>query len=144
MKIALAALALWLWAAVPLALGQRTLYFRDVFTTHLPLKAFGAATDVMNGVVHEIANRDPKSPDELRAAEAETLDAMEKAGHKLPPSIAIVGGGLAGARTAVELRAGSRLLLDAASFRVAPGDRVGLVGRNGAGKTTLTKALAGV
>ena len=44
----------------------------------------------------------------------------------------------------VELRAGSRLLLDAVSFRVAPGDRVGLVGRNGAGKTTLTKALAGV
>ena len=28
---------------VPLALGQRTLYFRDVFTTHLPVKAFGAA-----------------------------------------------------------------------------------------------------
>ena len=27
---------------------------------------------------------------------------------------------------------------------MAPGDRVGLVGRNGAGKTTLTKALAGV
>ena len=44
----------------------------------------------------------------------------------------------------VELRAGSRLLLDDATFRVAPGDRVGLVGRNGAGKTTLTKALAGV
>ncbi|HEY0555851.1 MAG TPA: hypothetical protein VGG20_16475 [Thermoanaerobaculia bacterium] len=41
--VALAALALWLWATVPLALGQRTLYFRDVFTTHLPLKAFGAA-----------------------------------------------------------------------------------------------------
>ena len=44
----------------------------------------------------------------------------------------------------VELRAGSRLLLDGATFRVAPGDRVGLVGRNGAGKTTLTKALAGL
>jgi ATPase subunit of ABC transporter with duplicated ATPase domains len=44
----------------------------------------------------------------------------------------------------VELRAGSRLLLEGASFRVAPGDRIGLVGRNGAGKTTLTKALAGV
>ncbi|MCX9191084.1 ABC transporter [Carbonactinospora thermoautotrophica] len=43
----------------------------------------------------------------------------------------------------IELRAGSRILLENASFRVAPGDRVGLVGRNGAGKTTLTRALAG-
>ncbi len=45
--------------------------------------------------------------------------------------------------TGCELRAGSRLLLGEASFRVAPGDRVGLVGRNGAGKTTLTRVLAG-
>jgi len=43
----------------------------------------------------------------------------------------------------IELRAGSRLLLDGASFRVNPGDRIGLVGRNGAGKTTLTRVLAG-
>ena len=43
----------------------------------------------------------------------------------------------------IELRAGSRLLVENATFRVAPGDRVGLVGRNGAGKTTLTKVLAG-
>ena len=43
----------------------------------------------------------------------------------------------------VELRAGPRLLLEHATFRVAAGDRVGLVGRNGAGKTTLTKVLAG-
>jgi ATPase subunit of ABC transporter with duplicated ATPase domains len=45
--------------------------------------------------------------------------------------------------TDVELRAGPRVLLEGASFRVAAGDRVGLVGRNGAGKTTLTKVLAG-
>lgn len=43
----------------------------------------------------------------------------------------------------IELRAGARLLLDAASFQVAEGDRIGLVGRNGAGKTTLTRVLAG-
>jgi ATPase subunit of ABC transporter with duplicated ATPase domains len=44
----------------------------------------------------------------------------------------------------VELRAGARLLLDDATLRVGPGDRVGLVGRNGAGKTTLMKVLAGL
>jgi ATPase subunit of ABC transporter with duplicated ATPase domains len=43
----------------------------------------------------------------------------------------------------IELRAGSRLLIESASFRVNPGDKIGLVGRNGAGKTTLTRVLAG-
>jgi ATPase subunit of ABC transporter with duplicated ATPase domains len=45
--------------------------------------------------------------------------------------------------TDIELRAGSRLLIESTTFRVNPGDRVGFVGRNGAGKTTLTKVLAG-
>jgi ATPase subunit of ABC transporter with duplicated ATPase domains len=45
--------------------------------------------------------------------------------------------------TGLELRAGARLLLESATFRVGPGDRVGLVGRNGAGKTTLCRVLAG-
>ncbi|CAN5246730.1 MAG: ABC-F family ATP-binding cassette domain-containing protein [Nocardioides sp.] len=43
----------------------------------------------------------------------------------------------------LEVRAGARLLMENVSFRVGPGDKVGLVGRNGAGKTTLTKVLAG-
>ncbi|MGQ0630687.1 MAG: ABC-F family ATP-binding cassette domain-containing protein [Sporichthyaceae bacterium] len=43
----------------------------------------------------------------------------------------------------LELRVGARLLIGKATFRVGPGDRIGLVGRNGAGKTTLTKVLAG-
>jgi ATPase subunit of ABC transporter with duplicated ATPase domains len=45
--------------------------------------------------------------------------------------------------SAIELRAGAELLLKDAAFRVAKGDRIGLVGRNGAGKTTLMRCLAG-
>ncbi|WP_022924027.1 ABC-F family ATP-binding cassette domain-containing protein [Serinicoccus marinus] len=43
----------------------------------------------------------------------------------------------------VEIRVGSRLLMEDVTFRVGAGDRVGLVGRNGAGKTTLTRMLSG-
>jgi len=43
----------------------------------------------------------------------------------------------------LEVRAGARLLMENVSFRIADGDKVGLVGRNGAGKTTLTRILAG-
>ena len=43
----------------------------------------------------------------------------------------------------LEVRVGARVLMSGATFRVGPGDRVGLVGRNGAGKTTLTRILAG-
>jgi len=45
--------------------------------------------------------------------------------------------------SSLELRAGSRILLADATFRIGPGDRVGLVGRNGAGKTTTLRVLAG-
>nr|WP_221219358.1 ABC-F family ATP-binding cassette domain-containing protein [Prauserella isguenensis] len=43
----------------------------------------------------------------------------------------------------MQLRAGSRILLDDTTLRIQPGDRIGLVGRNGAGKTTTLKVLAG-
>ena len=43
----------------------------------------------------------------------------------------------------LEVRAGARLLMENVSFRVASGDKIGLVGRNGSGKTTLTKILSG-
>src|SRR3954471_16113928 len=43
----------------------------------------------------------------------------------------------------LEVRAGARLLMSDVSFRVAAGDKVGLVGRNGAGKTTLKRILGG-
>ncbi|GAB3496017.1 ATP-binding cassette domain-containing protein [Curvibacter fontanus] len=43
----------------------------------------------------------------------------------------------------VTLRRGARVLLDAASVTVNPGEKVGLVGRNGAGKSTLFALLNG-
>jgi ATPase subunit of ABC transporter with duplicated ATPase domains len=43
----------------------------------------------------------------------------------------------------LEIQIGPRTLMSEVNFRVADGDKIGLVGRNGAGKTTLTKILAG-
>jgi ABC transport system ATP-binding/permease protein len=43
----------------------------------------------------------------------------------------------------VSLRLGTRLLLDDVTWRLGPGDRVGVVGVNGAGKTTLLRLLEG-
>ena len=39
---------------------------------------------------------------------------------------------------------GDRVLLDAVSWQIDDGERVGLSGPNGAGKTTLLKMLAGL
>ena len=51
-------------------------------------------------------------------------------------------------RTVLELedatvRVGERVLLDHVTWRLGPGDRVGVVGVNGSGKTTLLRTLTG-
>src|SRR5262249_51868123 len=43
----------------------------------------------------------------------------------------------------LSVEVGGRLTLEDASFTVAAGDKVGLVGRNGAGKTSLLRVLGG-
>ncbi|HKS47867.1 MAG TPA: ABC-F family ATP-binding cassette domain-containing protein [Amycolatopsis sp.] len=43
----------------------------------------------------------------------------------------------------VTLRAGEKPVLDKVTWRIGPGDRIGLVGVNGSGKTTLLRLLAG-
>jgi ATP-binding cassette subfamily F protein uup len=43
----------------------------------------------------------------------------------------------------VTLRLGGRILLDGVTWRLGPGDRVGVVGVNGSGKTTLLRLLQG-
>ncbi len=46
--------------------------------------------------------------------------------------------------SAVRKAFGAHVLLDAATWQVQPGDRVGLCGPNGAGKTTLLRMMAGL
>jgi ABC transport system ATP-binding/permease protein len=51
-------------------------------------------------------------------------------------------------RTVLELEdatlsVGQRTLVDRQTWRIGPGDRVGIIGMNGSGKTTLLRALAG-
>ena len=36
------------------------------------------------------------------------------------------------------------IILDDISIAIAPGDRIGLIGRNGCGKTTLLKIMCGI
>ncbi len=43
----------------------------------------------------------------------------------------------------VDLARGERVLLDHATWRIGPGDRIGIVGVNGAGKTSVLSLLAG-
>ena len=43
----------------------------------------------------------------------------------------------------LSVRVAGRLLLEGASARIAPGSRIGLVGRNGSGKTTLFNVITG-
>src|SRR4249919_970499 len=43
----------------------------------------------------------------------------------------------------ITVRLGGRMILDRATAAVAPGSRVGLIGRNGAGKSTLMKVIIG-
>src|SRR6478609_1607224 len=43
----------------------------------------------------------------------------------------------------ITVRLGGRTILDRATAAIAPGSRVGLIGRNGAGKSTLMKAIIG-
>src|ERR1700758_225371 len=43
----------------------------------------------------------------------------------------------------ISIRLAGRLLVDRGSVQIAPGSRVGLVGRNGTGKSTLFRAIRG-
>ncbi|MFL6626682.1 MAG: ATP-binding cassette domain-containing protein, partial [Vitreoscilla sp.] len=43
----------------------------------------------------------------------------------------------------VQLRRGTKIVLDGVNVNVNPGEKVGLVGRNGAGKSSLFALLAG-
>ena len=47
-------------------------------------------------------------------------------------------------RKAYPMGAGRKLVLDGLNFSVAPGQKLGVLGRNGAGKTTLIKLIGGV
>lgn len=63
-------------------------------------------------------------------------------GHARPTPVSLQNEGMLQVKeVAVEI--GGRIAVEAATFSLRAGDKVGLVGRNGAGKTSLLKTLAG-
>lgn len=77
----------------------------------------------------------------VTTAAANAREAAAAAALKIPR------GDTAGASMVIDsvtIQAGERDLVDEVSWRLMPGQRVGLVGANGAGKSTLLKALCGI
>ena len=123
-------LALWLWWQGRASPGDVTWVLTTYFVVHGYLRDIGQQIAVLQRSVNDMH--------ELVALHAEQPAVRDRPGAH---PIRITGGEIVFDRVGFSYGAQAAALFDGLSLRIAPGERVGLVGRSGSGKTTFVKLI---
>ncbi len=130
LRMSVIATSLWLWWHDRASPGDVTWVLTTYFVVHGYLREIGQQISVLQRSVNDMH--------ELVALHAELPGVRDR---PAAPPIRIEGGGIVFDRVGFRYDASVSPLFDGLSLRIAPGERVGLVGRSGSGKTTFVKLI---
>ncbi len=130
LRMSVVATSLWLWWHDRASPGDITWVLTTYFVVHGYLREIGQQISVLQRSVNDMH--------ELVAMHAESPSVRD---HPAAPPILIEHGNIVFERVGFRYDAAAAPLFDALSLRIAPGERVGLVGRSGSGKTTFVKLI---
>ena len=122
--------ALWLWWRGQASPGDVAWVLTTYFVVHGYLRDIGQQIAVLQRSVNDMH--------ELVALHAERPGVRDQAGAR---AIRVERGGIVFDRVGFRYGPQATVLFDGLSVRIAPGERVGLVGRSGSGKTTFVKLV---
>ena len=130
LRMSVVATALWLWWHDRASPGDVAWVLTTYFVVHGYLREIGQQISVLQRSVNDMH--------ELVALHAELPGVRDR---PAAPPIRIARGGIVFDRVGFRYDAAAAPLFDGLSLRIAPGERVGLVGRSGSGKTTFIKLI---